>query len=312
MRNKIALISAIIFFAYDAFCQESRRMGDGPYFDFCYSPSETCLFSAGLNGVFAWDLFSGKQLIQFGTVKSTCYISVDIAPDSSFLAASGTDSTIYLWNLQTLLLEKTLKLGAMVHVLKFHGEKEILAGTENGELLKLIIPDLLLANRKRIFKGEITSLIYDEGYIVLAGEDRLIKVLTPDKWVTTDSLSNHHDWIRALIKDNSISDAYSCGDDGKVFRYHLQNGRLSNSHKVFNSLFPHWVISLDTKANATFAIANVNGRINILTDYSELVFHCNEPIYKIRFFPKTDFLTIVAATSHGIRIISANEITGGN
>lgn len=310
MKN-IVLILFFVYISLTCYGQQADRLGGSEILDFCFTPSGSFIYTAGTKGIEAWNFRERSHLSTLSDNRNIPFLALDLSRDTAWLAATCLDSSLYVYNLVSNTPVHIVRLGSIGNTVKFcPGTDGILVGTRNGELLKYSLPDLRLMEKYTLCSGEITSIAIADssGFLATGGSDQMVRLLDYYTFHPIDSIQKHKDWIRELAFDQKGYRLYSAGDDGKVLQYSVSHRQIELEDVVNNDFTGPWILSLDTRPQDCIAYATHSGRITVITPFNHSRFKCKEEVFRIRFVPRTYYISIVAATRNGLRVIQANEL----
>lgn len=128
-------------------------------------------------------------------------VTAAVSPDGKWLATSGDDSQVCIWDLKKGELVDVLSSGGGCWVCRFSADSRMLAtGTLDGTVKVWNMADLSLQGAEVNVHPAVRSLVFspDGRWLVTGGSDRVIKVINLKSWEITPTQPEQIRWVTGL------------------------------------------------------------------------------------------------------------------
>jgi WD40 repeat protein len=287
--------------------------GLGMVNDICFSRDSCRLAISNGKQVDVYD-FKTKQLIYSleGGHKSDI-LSMDIAPDDSYLVSGDLDGTIVTWDLKTHQLKQKYNYHkGVISCVKFSPNQREIASSSSDKTVVLYDTE---AN-KILFQFDfhqknVNSIAFNSTGEILAsgGDDKLVFLTNTRTGKSIARLSENKGIVRTVKFSNDDSRLIACDDNSNLIVWKTDN--LSNIKVVKNDkLYGGWLLSTDIYNDGKiFVTGSVKGKVSVVSFFGNNTFNVKFPVLKVLFIPdKGAIIKLVVATrGKGVLLVDTSK-----
>ena len=314
MNNKIILAIYFAFLILSAASQEKENFkifptDDNIIFDICLFDNGEKLAVADSADIKIFSVNNQILLDELTHGHSKRILAIDISNDNSILVSGGRDSTIIVWNLRDNTFKQSISLPAVVTSVDVSPDSRfLLAGVSNGCVFVYDLKNDGIKFKINDHKKDVTSVIFspDGKLMASASGDKTINLYSTENGNLVATLKGHKNWVRDISFYEDGHKLISCGDDSSVIYWDLSNLKNITSEKS-NYMFLRWITNVDYKDDdEVFVIADITGRVEIISMLNRYKINLKNPVNKILFVPNNGKLLEVAVATHGGGVVLIN------
>lgn len=279
--------------------------------DFCFSGTGATVFAADNLNVTIINSSTGGFIRSIKTLHTAELTAIRISQDSTVLCTGGKDGLLVINKFETNEVEAINDGNGYITSLAISSNSSYLAaGYSSGDIRVYNLIELkLLYSIKNEFTL-ITDIEFspDCSQLAIAGAGPNVLLVNAQTGEIFSKLSGHKSWSRDVTFNNSGNLLMSCGDDGKLNIYLVENPlkpRLAISRKQSMK----WIIGgAFLKDNKSFVYSSVQGLITTETSFITETKKLKATIYKIDVMPRADDYIRIAVSAEGKGLLFLNPL----
>ncbi|XP_066480345.1 cilia- and flagella-associated protein 57 isoform X2 [Tiliqua scincoides] len=271
-----------------------------------FSPAEeTLLISTNKNQLYLLSMSSAElvkgEMARFEylayPVHSSSITGLDTCIRKPLVATCSLDKSVRIWNYETNMLDLYKEYQEEAYALAFHpsGLYVLVGFADKLRLMNLLIDDIQTFKDFTV-RGCRECAFSTGGHLFAAVNGNVIHVYSFISFDNIINLKGHNGKVRSVVWSINDYKLVSCGSDGAVYEWNLQNGKRESECVLKSCSYSGVAISPDTKV--IFAVGS-DQTIKEISDSSIL-----------REVPTFDVTYTCIVVSHSGRMVFTGTSTG--